>query len=108
MYKDELKNIPSKEDLLQIGLVKKTRLVLEHVKEEFSEEGAYAPFAKAQDTPSCWKWYVELPFAVSEIEQHAVRDALAEKLFDHIHFNDHHAFETNFTRMSITINKGDK
>lgn len=98
-----LSQIPDRNELIKIGTAKEVEDILARVIKEFrSDEGDDEPFIKAQDNGDEWKWFIELPFAVTEYVQHAVRDALAEKEFSLVHFND---FRDGYTRMSITIHK---
>ncbi|WDS62107.1 hypothetical protein [Pseudomonas phage D6] len=103
-----LSKIPDRNELIKRGTAHEVKQILELVVKEFEGEQGYEPFLKAQDNQNSWKWYVELPFHVSEYVQHAVRDHLAQKEFNIVHFNDHNAFDSGFTRMSLTILKGDK
>ncbi|QBJ02861.1 hypothetical protein MZD04_gp335 [Pseudomonas phage Psa21] len=101
-----LSQIPTRDDLFKVGIGKTVNEILEYIVKEFSgPTGEPDYFAKAQNNMDYWKWYVELPFSVSEYAQHAVRDALTEKAFDLVHFNDYESFDSGFTRMSITVNK---
>jgi hypothetical protein len=101
--------IPDREEIIKKGTAREVEEILQLVMLEFrSNEGDNDTFAKVQDNVDSWKWYIELPFAVSEYVQHAVRDALAEKFFDIVHFNDYGSFEAGKTRMSITVLKSEK
>lgn len=101
--------LPDREEIIKKGTLKEVEEIITLVVMVFrSEDGDNDPLAKVQDNIDSWKWYIELPFAVSEYVQHAVRDALAEKNFDIVHFNDYGSFEAGKTRMSITVLKSDK
>ncbi|MNM41543.1 hypothetical protein D3C81_523590 [compost metagenome] len=101
-----LSQIPDREEIIKKGTAKEVEDILALVVMEFRDgDGNSNAFAKCQDEAVAWKWYVELPFCVSEYVQHAVRDALAEKDFSIVHFNDYGSFEPGVTRMSITVMK---
>lgn len=100
-----LSKIPDKSEIVKTGLEWQVRQILELVAAEFP---AGDIMSKAQDNGNAWKWYVEIPFDVPEILEHAVKDALADKWFDYIHFNGYGTQTPNYLRMSITVYKGDK
>lgn len=100
-----LSRIPDKSELVKKGLAWQVCEVLELVAEQFPADDI---MANAQDNGTAWKWYVEIPFDVPEILEHAIKDALSDKWFDNIHFNGYGTQTHGFLRMSITVYKGDK
>lgn len=102
-----LSNIPNRNELIERGTAHEVKQILELVVAVFCGDQGYDPFLNVQDNQNAWKWYIELPFHVSEYVQHAVRDKLADKEFSIVHFNDYNAFEDGFTRMSLTVLKSD-
>lgn len=99
-----LNAIPCQQDIRKDGLAKQVIQILELIADEFPTEDI---MQKSQDNGCHWKWYVEIPFEVPKVLQHAVKDALADKWFDQIHFNDYGSFEDGTTRMSLTVRKED-
>lgn len=98
-----LSKIPGKEELVKAGMERQVAKILEIMVNEFPEDNL---MLHAQDNGCHWKWYVEIPFQVPEVLEHAVKDALSEKWFDQIHFNPYNSFKDGFTRMSLTVRKG--
>ena len=99
-----LNAIPCQQVIRKDGLEKQVTQILELIANEFPQENI---MEKSQDNGSHWKWYIEIPFEVPKVLQHAVKDALADKWFDQIHFNDYGSFDNDTTRMSITVLKED-
>lgn len=100
-----LSQIPDKDELIKKGLASQVTEILEQVAGEFPVGDI---MGKAWDKGTYWQWFIELKMEVPSILQHAVRDALVEKNFDQVHFNDYGSFEPGETRMSITVRKGEK
>lgn len=96
--------LPDKNTIIRMALNKQVEAFAELLQAEFTNAaGETDIMAKAQISGGSLKWYVEVPHYVSVQLQHAIRDALAEKEYDSIHFNDYGAFATGETRVSVTI-----
>lgn len=107
-----LEQIPSRTEIIQLGCENEVATILELLAKEFEAvhdtTDDSISMDKAQNNGNSWKWYVEIPFEVSKVVQHAVRDALAEKFFDAVYFNEYGSFVAGETRMSITVLKEDE
>lgn len=97
-------SLPDKNTIIRMALNKQVEAFAELMQQEFTNDaGETDIMAKVQLNGGSLKWYVEVPHYISVQLQHAIRDALAEKEYDTIHFNEFGAFATGFTRVSITI-----
>lgn len=97
--------VPTKSMLLGALAAQQVEAFMAQLAQEFRDrDGDNDYVGKAHIGPTSAQWFVEVPYDIPEMVQHAIRDALADKFYDQIHFNKFGHFDSKHMRVSITIN----